>query len=103
LTDSDAAELNAWAPRIQDRLQSLSQLQDLATDQQAGGGTAWLTVDRERAASFGIQSALIDATIYDAIGQRQVAQYYTQVNSYHVVLEVLPEMQLGIDPVRWTP
>jgi len=96
LVDPDAAELNAWAPRIQEKLQSLPQLQDLATDQQANGGAAWLTVDRERAASFGIQPALIDATIYDAIGQRQVAQYYTQVNSYHVVLEVLPEMQLDL-------
>jgi HAE1 family hydrophobic/amphiphilic exporter-1 len=52
-----------------------------------------MTIDRDRAARFGIQPALIDATIYDAIGQREVAQYFTQVNAYHVVLEVDPALQ----------
>jgi HAE1 family hydrophobic/amphiphilic exporter-1 len=52
-----------------------------------------LIIDRDRAARFGIQPALIDATIYDAIGQRDVAQYFTQLNSYHVVLEVGPALQ----------
>ncbi len=52
-----------------------------------------LTIDRDRAASFGITPALVDATLNDAIGQRQVAQYFTQLNSYHVVLEVAPALQ----------
>jgi multidrug efflux pump subunit AcrB len=52
-----------------------------------------LTIDRDQAARFGIQPQLIDDTLYDAFGQRQVAQYFTQLNSYHVVMEVLPELQ----------
>jgi multidrug efflux pump subunit AcrB len=65
----------------------------VATDQQTGGTTLTLAIDRDQAARFGIQPQLIDDTLYDAFGQRQVAQYFTQVNSYHVILEVLPELQ----------
>jgi AcrB/AcrD/AcrF family len=71
----------------------LPELRDVASDQQAGGATLTLTIDRDQEARFGIQPQLIDDTLYDAFGQRQVAQYFTQLNSYHVVLEVLPEMQ----------
>ncbi|REM69183.1 AcrB/AcrD/AcrF family protein, partial [Mycobacterium tuberculosis] len=63
------------------------------TDQQNAAASAVLTIDRDRASSFGISPAVIDATLYDAIGQRQVAQYFTQLNSYHVVLEVTPALQ----------
>jgi HAE1 family hydrophobic/amphiphilic exporter-1 len=52
-----------------------------------------LTIERDRAARFGIQPQLIDDTLYDSFGQRQVMQYFTQLNSYHVVMEVLAEMQ----------
>jgi HAE1 family hydrophobic/amphiphilic exporter-1 len=93
ITDTDLAELNTWAPRLLERLRKLPQLADVASDQQNGAAAARLTIDRARAASFGITPALIDATLYDAIGQRQVAQYYTQTNSYHVVLEVTPRLQ----------
>ena len=93
LTDANLDELNEWAPKMLERLRGLKQLVDVASDQQNAAGTANLTIDRARAASFGISPALIDATIYDAIGQRQVAQYFTQLNSYHVVMEVTPEMQ----------
>src|SRR5208282_4319114 len=62
-------------------------------DQQTGGTTYTLTIDRDQAARFGIQPQLIDDTLYDAFGQRQVTQYFTQLNSYHVVLEVLPALQ----------
>ncbi len=75
------------------KLQGLKQLADVTSDQQANAATATLTIDRDRAARFGIQPTLIDATIYDAIGQRQVAQYFTQLNSYHVILEVDPALQ----------
>jgi multidrug efflux pump subunit AcrB len=68
-------------------------LRDVATDQQTGGATLTLIIDRDRAARFGIQPQLIDDTLYDSFGQRQVTQYFTQLNSYHVVMEVLPELQ----------
>jgi len=93
LTDTNLDELNEWAPRITDRLAKLKGLTDVTSDQQNAAPMASVTIDRERASTYGITPALIDATIYDAIGQRQVAQYYTQLNSYNVVLEVTPEMQ----------
>ncbi|MBS0294273.1 MAG: efflux RND transporter permease subunit [Proteobacteria bacterium] len=93
ITDTDLAELNAWSPRITARLQSLPELADVTSDQQNAAPTARLTIDRERAASYGITPALVDATINDAVGQRQVAQYFTQLNSYYVVMEVTPALQ----------
>ncbi len=93
ITDTNLDELNTWAPRLLERLRGVPLLTDLASDQQNAAAAARLTIDRARAASFGISPALIDATLYDAIGQRQVAQYFTQTNSYHVVLEVSPRLQ----------
>jgi HAE1 family hydrophobic/amphiphilic exporter-1 len=93
LTDSDLAELNSWAPRMVAKFKELDELRDVATDQQNEAATATLTIDRARASSFGITPAMIDSTIYDAIGQRQVSQFFTQVNSYHVVLEITPNLQ----------
>ena len=93
LVDASLDELNEWAPRMLERLRALPQLQDVATDQQTNGATLTLTIDRDQAARFGVQPQLIDDTLYDAFGQRQVTQYFTQLNSYHVVMEVLPEMQ----------
>jgi HAE1 family hydrophobic/amphiphilic exporter-1 len=93
LTDANLEELNEWAPRLLARFQQLPELTDVATDLQNAAASADLTIDRDRAATFGISPATIDSTIYDAIGQRQVAQYFTQINSYHVVLEVTPALQ----------
>lgn len=93
VTDTDLAELNTWAPRLVDRLRGLSLLTDVASDQQNAAAAATLTIDRARASSLGISPVLVDDTLYDAIGQRPVAQYYTQTNSYRVILEVTPKLQ----------
>src|SRR5208283_3648698 len=93
LTDADISELSAWAPRILERLRGLPQLTDVVSDQQTAAAALNLTIDRDKASSYGISPAMIDATIYDAIGQRQVQQYFTQLNAYHVVLEVTPKLQ----------
>ena len=93
LQDADLNELNQWAPRFFDLLKGLPQLEDVATDQQTSAATATLTIDRDTAARFGIQPQLIDDTLYDAFGQRQITQYFTQLQSYHVVLEVDPRLQ----------
>src|SRR5271165_2631397 len=93
LQDADLDELNAWAPKIMDKLSSLAQLRDVATDQQNAGTTLTLKIDRDMASRYGIQPQLIDDTLYDAFGQRQVTQYFTQVNTYEVVEEVLPSLQ----------
>jgi hydrophobe/amphiphile efflux-1 (HAE1) family protein len=93
LQDADLDELDEWAPKLFAKLKTLPELRDVATDQQTGGATLTLTIDRDQAARFGIQPQLIDDTLYDAFGQRQITQYFTQINSYLVVLEVSPELQ----------
>jgi multidrug efflux pump subunit AcrB len=93
LQDADLDELNAWAPKMLNKLKTLPQIQDVATDLQMSGETLTLAIDRDQAARFDIQPQVINNTLYDAFGQRQVTQYFTQVNSYHVILEVMPEMQ----------
>lgn len=93
LQDANLDELNSWAPKILEKLKTLPELRDVATDQQTQGTTLTLTIDRDTASRYGIQPQLIDDTLSDAFGQRQVAQYFTQVNSYHVILEILPELQ----------
>ena len=93
LQDADLDELNNWAPKLMTALQKLPELQDVASDQQTNSTKVSLVIDRDQAARFGIQPQLIDATLYDAFGQRQVAQYFTQLNAYHVILEVPPALQ----------
>jgi HAE1 family hydrophobic/amphiphilic exporter-1 len=93
LQDANLDELNEWAPKILAAMQKLPQLRDVATDQQTEGTTLTMTINRDTASRYGIQPQLIDDTLYDAFGQRQVTQYFTQLNSYHVILEILPEMQ----------
>ncbi len=75
-------------------------LRDVTTDQQVGGTTATLTIDRDQAARFGIQPQVIDDTLYDAFGQRQITQYFTQVNSYHLILEVMPDQLADVDTLN---
>jgi HAE1 family hydrophobic/amphiphilic exporter-1 len=92
LSDPDIKELNTWAPELLAALQQLPQLKDVNSDQQSDAGAVTLTIDRDAASRFGINPSDIDAAIYNLIGQRQVAQYFTQLNSYHVVLEA-PQAQ----------
>jgi HAE1 family hydrophobic/amphiphilic exporter-1 len=100
LQDANLAELNEWAPKILSKMQTLPELRDVATDQQNQGTTLQLDINRDTAARYGIQPQLIDDTLYDAFGQRQVAQYFTQLNSYHVVMEILPELQGSLDSLN---
>jgi multidrug efflux pump subunit AcrB len=93
LQDSNAEELNQWAPKVLAKIQALPMLRDVATDQQIAGTTATLTIDRAAAQRFGIQPQQIDDTLYDAFGQREVTQYFTQLNSYYVILEVPPSLE----------
>jgi len=93
LQGSDINELNTWAPKLMDKLKTLPQIKDVATDQQTSGTTLTLTVDRDQAARYGLTPDVIDSTLYDAFGQRQIAQYFTQLSSYQVIMEVLPSLQ----------
>ncbi|RYC32996.1 multidrug efflux RND transporter permease subunit [Lichenibacterium minor] len=100
LQDPNFDELNTWSPKLLEKLKGLPQLRDVATDQQSAGTTLTLTIDRDQAARYGITAQLIDDTLYDAFGQRQVTQYFTQVNSYHVILEILPQLQGKVDSLN---
>ncbi len=93
LEDPNAAELNQFAPRMVARLQQLPELTDVATDQQDQGLRAQLVYDRDTASRLGISPNTIDQTLYDAYGQRQVSTMFTQLNQYHVVLELMPGFQ----------
>jgi len=90
LEDPNVDELNTFAPQMLAKLQKLPQLSDVASDQQVLGLRAKLVFDRNTASRLGITTSAIDQTLYDAYGQRQVSTIFTQLNQYHVVLEVKP-------------
>jgi len=87
---ADPVELHVWAPRLVEKLGTLPELRDVASDQQSGGLEASLVIDRDTASRLGLTPQMIDDTLYDAFGQRQVSTMYTQLNQYHVVMEVAP-------------
>ncbi len=87
LEDASPDELEAWTPKLVDRLNRLPQLEDVASDLQQRGLGAYLTIDRPTAARFGITPATIDNALYDAFGQRIVSTIFTQTNQYRVILE----------------
>jgi multidrug efflux pump len=90
LQGDDVRELDAWGPRVAERLRALPQLTDLGSDQQDRGRQSSLVIDRATASRLGITPQLIDDTLDDAFGQRQVAIMYSPLNQYHVVMEVEP-------------
>jgi len=83
-------DLFAWAPRLFQKLRTVPQLVDVNSDQQNAGLQANLTIDRDTAARLGITPRMIDDTLYDAFGQRQVSTMYQSLNQYHVVMQVEP-------------
>ena len=93
LQDSDFGELNQWAPKMLAKMQTLPELRDVASDQEVSGTTLTLTFDRNQASRYGLTAQTIDDTLYDAFGQREIAQYFTQLSSYEVIMEVLPSLQ----------
>jgi hydrophobic/amphiphilic exporter-1 (mainly G- bacteria), HAE1 family len=93
LQGPDLDQLNEWAPKMLDKLKSLPMLRDVATDQETLGTTLTLTIDRDQAARYGFTAQMIDDTLYDAFGQHEIAQYFTQLSSYYVILELLPALQ----------
>ncbi len=91
LQGDDLKELNKWSPKILRALQNLPQLVDVNSSQQDKGLQITLNIDRPTALRMGITQAMIDATLYDAFGQRQVSIIYDDRNQYHVIMEVAPE------------
>jgi hydrophobic/amphiphilic exporter-1 (mainly G- bacteria), HAE1 family len=93
MQDSDLDELNQWAPKMLAKMQTLPELRDVASDQQTQGTTLTLTINRDQASRYGLTAQTIDDTLYDAFGQREIAQYFTQLSTYQVIMEVLPSLQ----------
>jgi multidrug efflux pump len=93
LEDPDQNELNEWTAKLVAKLKEIPELRDVATDQQTGGLAASLAIDRVTASRLGITPSVIDQTLYDGFGQRQVSTLYTQLNQYHLILETLPDFQ----------
>jgi len=91
LQGESVVDVNTWGPRMLERLRALPQLSDVSSDQQDAGLYASLDYDRETAARLGISAQLLDNTLYDAFGQRQVSTLYTALNQYHVVMEAEPQ------------
>jgi multidrug efflux pump len=100
IEDADAQELAQWTTKLVDKLKTLPELRDVATDQLNGGLRTTINIDRDTASRLGIFPQAIDNTLYDAFGQRQVSTIFTQLNQYHVVLEVLPNFAQTPDNLR---
>jgi multidrug efflux pump len=100
LQGENLAELNAWSPRLLQKLRSMRQLTDVNTDQQDKGLQTSVIIDRDTAARLGVAAVDIDNALYDAFGQRQVSIMYRQLNQYHVVMEVAPEFASGPDALQ---
>jgi multidrug efflux pump len=93
LEDLSADELGVWAPRFVNKLREVPELRDVASDQQNNGQQLNVSIDRDTASRLGVTPQLIDDTLYDAFGQRQVSIMFTQLNQYRVVLEVDPSFR----------
>jgi multidrug efflux pump len=93
LESPNPQELAVWVPRLMEKLKSLPELRDVASDQLDAGLGAQLVIDRDAAGRLGISAQSLDDTLYDAFGQRQVSTIFTQLNQYRVVLEVAPDFQ----------
>ncbi len=91
LQSVDLDELNTWAPKVESKLRTLPEIVDVNSDQQDRGQQSLVVFDRSTASRLGLTPQLIDDTLYDAFGQRQVSIMYTPLNQYHVVMEVAPQ------------
>ena len=100
LSSENLVDLLEWAPRVEATMKQLPVLRDVNSDQQTHGLQASLVIDRDTASRLGISPQAIDNTLYDAFGQRQVSTIFTQLNQYHVVMEVDSAFRDSTDAIR---
>jgi hydrophobe/amphiphile efflux-1 (HAE1) family protein len=93
LQDTNIDELNEWSQKLLDKLRTVPVLADVTSDLLANAPKLQITINRDQASRFGISPQTIDDTLNDAFGQRQITQYFTQLKTYFLVLEILPELQ----------
>jgi hydrophobe/amphiphile efflux-1 (HAE1) family protein len=97
LQDSNFAELTEWSQKMLERMRALPQLADASSDLLANAPQLKIDINRDQASRFGISPQLIDDTLNDAYGQRQITQYFTQLNTYWLIEEITPELQKSLD------
>jgi multidrug efflux pump subunit AcrB len=97
LQDANFAELTEWSQKMLDKLKTLPELADASSDLLANAPQLKVTINRDQAARFGISTQTIDDTLNDALGQRQITQFFTQLNTYFVIEEIMPELQKSLD------
>jgi hydrophobe/amphiphile efflux-1 (HAE1) family protein len=100
LQSENLQDLETWSPRMLDLLQTLPELRDVSSDQQDKGLQEQLVLDRDTASRLGLDAQTIDDTLYDSFGQRQVSTVFTQLNEYHLVMEVAPDYQRNPDALK---
>jgi multidrug efflux pump len=100
LEDADPNELARWTRRLVAKLKTLPELRDVATDQQNQASVANMVIDRDTASRLGVSTSAVDNTLYDAFGQRLISIMFTQLNQYHVVLEVDPAFRDDPDSLK---
>jgi hydrophobe/amphiphile efflux-1 (HAE1) family protein len=93
-------DLDQWSPVMLQKIKALPELRDVSTDQQDQGLEEDVVVDRDRASQLGVSAAAVDNTLYDAFGQRQVSTVFTELNEYHLVMEVAPQFQRNPDSLK---
>jgi multidrug efflux pump subunit AcrB len=93
LTDTDLDELTHWAPIFEQSMSKLPGLQDVASDQQIAAPHVAIQIDRDALSRLGITPQLVDDTLYDAFGSREVGTIYSSTNQYKIILEADPQFQ----------
>ena len=97
LQDPNIEELTEWSKKLLDKMRTLPELNNVSSDLLASAPQLKVTINRDQAARFGISAQTIDDTLNDAYGQRQITQFFTQLNTYFLILEILPELQKSLD------
>jgi hydrophobe/amphiphile efflux-1 (HAE1) family protein len=97
LQDPDITELIEWSQKLLDKMRTLPELVDVSSDLLASAPQLKVTINRDQASRFGISAQMIDDTLNDAYGQRQITQYFTQLNTYFLILEILPDLQTSLE------
>ena len=97
LEDANADELSEWTPKIIQKLNSLPELSEVASDLQNKGLQSYIDIDRDIAARLGVTIASIDNALYNAYGQRLISTIFTQTNQYRVVLQASPSVEVGLN------
>jgi hydrophobe/amphiphile efflux-1 (HAE1) family protein len=100
LQDPDIGELAEWSDKLLAKMRTLPEIVDVGTDLLASAPQLKVTINRDQASRFGISPQVIDDTLNDAYGQRQITQYFTQLNTYWIILEILPDMQTSLESLE---